>query len=206
MRPEWWAGTYTLAEWKTELCLPGERWLVVADWWECYDVSDLGRVRSRDRQAWGSPPRHLRGQIMSQRLKDSYWHVNLRHGGRDGHCWKAGVHQLVTRAFHGPPPPGHEVCHGPAGCRDNRWTNLRWGTHVENMADQLRDGTKLRGVNAYKTVCKRGHDRVPVNLGGAKGMTCLACWYAVQELGTGAEPGAVQVLSDKIYAGIMGAA
>lgn len=202
MSSEWWVGTYTLAEWKTELCLPGERWLVVADWWDCYQVSDLGRVRSTDRFAAGQQ-RRLRGRIIAQRLHKGYWHVNLRHADNE---WKAGVHQLVTRAFHGPPPLGYEVCHGPAGCRDNRWTNLHWGTHVENMADQFRDGTKRLGVNSIKTVCKRGHARVPANLCGTSGSGCRACYQAKFQLGPTADEATVQACADKYYAKIMEAA
>ena len=56
------------------------------------------------------------------------------------------IHTLVLEAFAGPCPPGKEACHGPGGRLDNRLVNLRWGSHIENMADALLDGalvTKL---------------------------------------------------------------
>jgi hypothetical protein len=58
------------------------------------------------------------------------------------------VHRLVLEAFVGPCPPGQEALHGPRGTADNSLANLRWGTHVENNADKLRDGTYGRKLRA----------------------------------------------------------
>jgi hypothetical protein len=59
---------------------------------------------------------------------------------RDGRRHRFNVHTLVTRAFLGPLPAGHEVCHGPGGALDNRLVNLSYGTHAKNMGeDRWRD-------------------------------------------------------------------
>jgi hypothetical protein len=52
------------------------------------------------------------------------------------------VHRLVLLAFSGPPPTAkHRVLHGDNDTRNNRLSNLRWGTQKENMADKIRHGT-----------------------------------------------------------------
>lgn len=110
-----------------------ERWLPVVDYEGLYDVSDLGRVRSLPRN--GTP-----GQILRQSTVTGkpYIKVNLSRGGVTR---TPRVHVLVARAFLGPCPDGHEVCHGPEGPQDNRLVNLSYGTHAKNMGpDRWRDG------------------------------------------------------------------
>jgi len=47
-------------------------------------------------------------------------------------------------------PEGHEICHAPHEiCGNTNCVNpahLRVGTHAENMRDQIRDGTTIRGT------------------------------------------------------------
>jgi hypothetical protein len=66
------------------------------------------------------------------------------------------IHKLVAEAFIGPCPEGQEVRHGPKGYADNSVGNLCYGTHAENMADMVRDGTrtgrKPSGKPAYVKV------------------------------------------------------
>lgn len=51
------------------------------------------------------------------------------------------AHALVAKAFLPPKPPGKEICHDDGNPANNVWTNLRWDTHVNNMADRERHGT-----------------------------------------------------------------
>ena len=56
------------------------------------------------------------------------------------------VGRAVLLAFAGPPPtPDSQCCHVNGNHRDNRPSNLRWGTARENAADAVRHGTTLRG-------------------------------------------------------------
>lgn len=64
-----------------------------------------------------------------------------RHGEKRNYL----VHQLVAFTFLGPCPPGMEVLHGPAGKHDDSLANLAYGTHQQNIEDQLRDGTARKG-------------------------------------------------------------
>lgn len=52
---------------------------------------------------------------------------------------KVPVHRLVLITFEGGPPfVGAECRHKNGNKRDNRYENLEWGTHAENMADMAR--------------------------------------------------------------------
>jgi hypothetical protein len=58
---------------------------------------------------------------------------------------KSGLHRLVLLAFVGPPPPGMECRHLDGNPLNNCLENLEWGTPLENHADQVRHGTRVRG-------------------------------------------------------------
>lgn len=80
-----------------------------------YEVSNLGRVRN----SWS-------GRILKHRLNRGYPFVKIR----DKHV---RIHQLVIRAFHGPPPtPEHQCDHINRDREDNWADNLRWATPSEN--------------------------------------------------------------------------
>jgi hypothetical protein len=55
------------------------------------------------------------------------------------------VHFLVLRMFVGPCPEGQEARHLDGDRRNNRLSNLAWGTPLENHADKQRHGTTARG-------------------------------------------------------------
>lgn len=48
------------------------------------------------------------------------------------------VHALVALAFHGPRPPGMDVCHNNGDRFDNRADNLRYATRGENVREGIR--------------------------------------------------------------------
>lgn len=150
---------------------PEEEWRPVVGWEDCYEVSDLGRVRSLDRV-------DRRGQLHLGRIRrlnlagppPGRLHLSLK---RDGTEVGAYPHQLVMRAFVGPPPEGQEVLHGPGGPHDNRLVNLSYGTHVQNMADKHRDGTARAGESHYKTKLS-ADDVAAIRSRRARGETCAA--------------------------------
>lgn len=53
---------------------------------------------------------------------------------------KGSVHRFICEAFHGPCPPGMEVCHNDGNPLNNCADNLRWGTHSDNVRDTIRHG------------------------------------------------------------------
>lgn len=117
-----------------------ERWLPVPRYEGFYEVSDLGQIRSVLHMTSRGP---RGGKLLAQFPdKDGYLRVNL---SRIGVTRSIPVHVLVLRTFAGEPEPGQEGRHGPNGKRDNRLTELCWGTRLENAEDKRRDGTMARG-------------------------------------------------------------
>ena len=117
-----------------------EEWRDIPGYEGLYQASDLGRVRSLDRVDTSGKRRRARLMRPSVRSDGCYFEVHLSKGNK-GRTWP--VHQLVARAFFGPPLEGREVCHGPAGSFDNSTANLRYGTSKDNSQDQVRDGTTV---------------------------------------------------------------
>jgi NUMOD4 motif/HNH endonuclease len=112
-----------------------ERWPIDEEWREVpghpYEVSSLGRVRSRRRELI------LKPWIAAGR----YYYVSL------GAAVKCGVHILVALAFVGPKPsPKHEVAHWDRNGFNNERGNIRWALHGENEDDKVRHGTSRRYV------------------------------------------------------------
>ena len=119
-----------------------ERWLPVPGYEGFYEVSDLGRVRSLSR------PRHPGRVLKGRPLPGSgYMQVILSVGGVKHLHY---IHRLVAAAFIGPCPEGQEVRHLPDRDRkNNTLANLAYGTHLENMADQIEHGTRIEGSRHY---------------------------------------------------------
>lgn len=103
-----------------------------------YQVLDLGRVRSckksgsiRDR--YGSQWRVLTPGSVGR----GYLQVCLR---REGRAHMRRVHCMILETFVGPKVPGQECRHLNGNPSDNRLSNLRWGTPLDNSADRRRHG------------------------------------------------------------------
>lgn len=158
-----------------------EEWRPVVGWEGCYEVSDLGNVRSVDRYRThvcrdGKHTLSLRrGKPLKQNVaKRGYRVVALynppvRGKGRQ-------VHRLVLEAFVGPCPPGMEACHCNGISDDNRLVNLRWDTRSNNNLDTVLHGTHR---NARKTHCVQGHeftaDNTIVTKTGSCRRRCRVC-------------------------------
>lgn len=139
---------------------PLERWKTIPGF-ETYQVSNQGRVRSKDRYVVVSGCRRTpkgfkifrKGSILKPwDLKHSKSHLQ----GLDAKCYKQvslgsrfrqSVHVIVLQAFIGPCPEGMECRHLDGNPSNNRLENLCWGTRKENAGDRKRHGTfrVLRG-------------------------------------------------------------
>lgn len=96
-----------------------------------YFASEFGEIVSAKR-------RNLR-TLHPHKDEDGYLRVKVRRRG--GVPALEYVHRLVCMAFHGEQPsPSHEVAHANGDKIDNRPSNLRWATRLENMADQRAHG------------------------------------------------------------------
>lgn len=164
---------------------------------EGYEVSDLGRVRSLDREIRG---RFYPGQVLSQTLDPKGYPV-VTIGSRGSSRTPARVHVLVMLAFVGPCPPGLEVLHADDVKANNVLGNLRYGTRTSNQHDAVLNG---RHGMARKERDLRGHLLVAPNLRSGKlpARICLSCARAhsrgLRAVAAG-RPFDFQVVSDEIY-------
>lgn len=185
-----------------------EKWLPVPGYEGLYEVSDHGRVKSLPRvveRAHGVPlPVH--GRILATR------HPSLTypalHLGKPGEIklWK--VHHLVMLAFVGPLPEGLVTRHLNGNPKDNRLSNLSYGTQAENVRDSVNHGTNyIYNVQSTKTHCPRGHLLVEPNLivSALPTRKCKACKRAVNARNWNPEVDK-DAAADKAYRKIMGEA
>lgn len=103
------------------------------NWEGWYEVSNLGKIR-RIKQGRGARVGQQRRQKIS---REGYRHVALM---RDGHRQDCTVHSLVTAAFIGPRPEGHEINHKNLDKGDNRVENLEYVTPDANKAHAVLAG------------------------------------------------------------------
>ena len=97
------------------------------------------------------------------------------YGGRKRRS--ATVHQLVAAAFLGECPAGQIVRHLDGNPANNTASNLAYGTHSQNLLDQVRHGTHRSSV---KTRCKNGHEFTADSTGyrdrgGSQARVCKVC-------------------------------
>jgi hypothetical protein len=113
-----------------------------------YEVSNLGRVRSLDREwrqgsKWGTTYTYRKKGKMLRPGSASNDYPTVSIGRRNTRT----VHSLVAEAFIGPCPAGQEVRHKDGDRANPRDSNLCYGTRLDNIKDAQRHGTACRGSN-----------------------------------------------------------
>lgn len=119
-----------------------EIWKPVVGWESRYEVSSLGRVRSKDMRVGARNGRTAlrKGRILKQKRSGTgRLAINLCDG--EGRVRTTEVHVLVAAAFLGSRPFGTYVCHGDGNQDNNALSNLRYGTPKENSDDSFKHGT-----------------------------------------------------------------
>lgn len=152
-----------------------EEWYPIPDYEGYYEASKQGCVRSMGRRTWTgaiwSEPFILKPRM---RPGDKYLTIDLY---RDGKRKPTKLHYIIAEVFHGPRPPGMEVCHRNDQKLDNRAENLYYGTHAQNAQEMVRNGLHAQ---AAKTYCKNGHEFTLENtyLRPTGGRGCRKCRLA----------------------------
>lgn len=100
-----------------------------------YEVSNTGLIRSYKWKNRGPDAPHT---LRPMERSDGRQTVILRRNKKN-HSY--GVGRLILLAFVGPCPDGCETCHNDGNPANNYLDNLRWDTHLANMADAKRHGT-----------------------------------------------------------------
>jgi len=117
-----------------------EVWRDIPDYEGKYQASNFGRIRSLDRWIERSTSKAYfkRGRILKLKQRGRYLVVNL--GANNSQY----VHHVVAHTFIVPAAKSLHVLHGKRGALDNSVSNLRYGTHSQNMLDRNRDGTNTK--------------------------------------------------------------
>lgn len=157
-----------------------EEWRSIEGYEGYYEISNLGRVRSLDRNIV-----YINGKVIHrkgiyfklQKDRNGYTIVNL---SKEGVTKTKLVHHLVARSFIENVSGFPNVLHGAAGQKDNSVSNLKWGTQSENMFDKRRDKTN---PNSNKLYFNCGHllkepNIMPYSLNDPIGQRCRSCSVA----------------------------
>ena len=88
--------------------------------------------------------RKIQGRILKPGCFCKCGHVSvvLEHGTKG-----QPVHQLIMKTFVGEPPSNMEILHINGNPKDNRLSNLRYGTRSENIIDVYIQGNKWRKLS-----------------------------------------------------------
>jgi hypothetical protein len=158
-----------------------EEWRCIAEWEGFYEVSDLGRVRSCDRQVL-IPATRRRGPVWKT-VKGQM--RQLTHGGKNSpykrvHLWDQerqicrSVHHLVLETFVGPRPVGAVANHIDGNKRNNWVRNLEWCSPSQNNLHAIDTGlVRLRGEDHFGHKYTNEDVQMMRKL-AAQGMSCVA--------------------------------
>ena len=122
------------------------KWVDIPEWGTRYSISEYGHVRSKDMVvgAKGGAIAIRKGRLLTQVLKNSgYFAITLTNGVDRP---QVAIHRLVARAFIGECPLGLHVLHSDGDKANNHYSNLRYGTPAENVADTAKHGKQRMGV------------------------------------------------------------
>lgn len=131
-----------------------EIWKPVLDYEECYEVSSLGRIRSLTRVIRGLKGYYtIYGRLIRTHInpKNKYVVVRL---SKNGIKETFTVHVLVARHFKENPDNLPEVDHDNFDRTDNRASNLRWSTRVDNIRHSSMAG-RMPGAKGNKSPCAK---------------------------------------------------
>jgi hypothetical protein len=130
-------------------------WRPVPGYEGSYEVSENGDVRSltRKKLCRDGRTRSYKGRTLTPVLDPTTGYLKvilwIDNQGRT-----RPLHRLVAEAFLPAVPGCDVVCHSDGSRGNNHVSNLRWGTHSDNMYDNVKHGGNRQ---ALQTHCKRGH-------------------------------------------------
>jgi len=125
-----------------------EIWKDIKGFENCYQVSNLGNVRSLDRSLTdknGKIRSYAGRLIIPHTDRDGYYRVNIMSNGRIWYRFRA-IHRLVALTFIGDPlDDSFVVNHKDGNKQNNRVDNLEWVSQSENVKHALRLGLRPSG-------------------------------------------------------------
>lgn len=116
-----------------------EKWKDISGYEGLYKVSNLGRVRSF--VYWRGTTKRILKPTSKGRQGEQRLCVSLSKIGKKSKTMR--IHRLVLESFISPCPLGMECRHLNGNPFDNKLSNLKWGTHSENVLDAVGHGTHV---------------------------------------------------------------
>jgi hypothetical protein len=114
-----------------------------------YEITQSGIIRSCRNWMMTKRPNRTKWETLKQIPNVwGYLRVFLRANGK---THVRMTHVLVLTTFVGPRPPKMDGCHNDGVITNNHLSNLRWDTRKNNLADELKHGTRLHGEKMHMT-------------------------------------------------------
>lgn len=137
--------------------LNGEIWVDVKGYENSYMISNHGRIKSKDRNVIGSNNSEIftKGRLKILNLnKTGYLDIGL---WKEGQCKRVAIHRLVAIHFVSNPGSKPIINHKNANKKDNKYSNLEWCTHKENIQHSWKNGLSsvLKGEKAINSILTR---------------------------------------------------
>jgi hypothetical protein len=128
-----------------------EIWKPIEGYETLYEVSNYGRVKSKERFTTGKRNRKLPSKILKPFENNGYLRVSLC---KDGKSRDIRVHRLVAIAFIENHQNKPYINHKDGNPGNNHFTNLEWCTQKENIRHAYKTGLakrhgKLRELDEY---------------------------------------------------------
>lgn len=164
-----------------------EEWKPIARFNNVVEASSEGRIRRVDSQVRcrNGHTRLAPGRILKSRRHP--WGYDWFEFSVGGKVNRELGHRLVAEAFFGPCPKGYYVLHGDNNPKNNRVSNLRYGTPTDNCSDKLMHGTqptgeqipwhKLKENQIVEIRCRRADGEKLADIAADYGISGVYVWH-----------------------------
>jgi hypothetical protein len=116
-----------------------EIWKDVTDYEGLYQVSDLGNIRSLDREVWGGRSFYFKkGDIKKQIIGTTGYYTVMLYKNNKHYTTK--VHRIVAMSFIANPNKYNVVNHLDGNKLNNKISNLEWCTYKQNSTHAFSNG------------------------------------------------------------------
>lgn len=158
-----------------------EIWKNIEGYKPIYQVSNLGQVRSIERETNDNGGKYKRKTKLLRQTTTKNGYKNIYLYDKDGKKRTILVHKIVALAFIGKPAPNEEIDHIDGNRGNNACENLRWVTHKVNCGNPM---TKEKHANLKGEKAPYKKSIIAYDLSGKKVGEWPTITMAAEETGT----------------------